>query len=100
MIFYNEAAGALLGRPFEEIGQRSGDDWVQMFGPLDDDGNPIPIADNPMTHALRANLAAHMHQRIRTLAGVEHEIEVSGLPLIGTDGFHGAMIFFWVAEQG
>ena len=38
-------------------------------------------------------------QRIRSLDGTEHEIAVSGLPIVGADGFQGAMIFFWRLED-
>jgi PAS domain-containing protein len=99
MIFFNEAAGALLGRTFEECGVMSAQDWVDTFGPIDQQGHPIPIEEQPLTHALRANRAAHSHERIRSLGGTEHDIEVSGLPIIGAEGFQGAMIFFWVADQ-
>ena len=95
IVFFNDAAGALLGRRFEETGAMSAQDWVDAFGPLDDDGQPIPVEDQPLTRALRANSAAHAFHRIRSLTGVEHDVEVSALPIIGAGGFHGAMVFFW-----
>jgi PAS domain-containing protein len=97
IIFYNEAAGALLGRRFEETGTLSAERWLNDFGPLDERGEPIALEDQPVTAALRANSAVHARHRIRSLGGAVHEVEVSGMPLIGTDGFHGAMVFFWVA---
>jgi PAS domain-containing protein len=100
IIFYNEAAAALLGRRFEEHGAMSAQDWVDSFGPIDDDGNPIPIEQQPLTAALRSNRPGHARHRIRSLSGAEHLVEVSGLPVIGADGFQGAMIFFWVAGEG
>lgn len=99
MIFYNEAAGALLGRAFEETGTMSAEDWVNTFGPIDDDGRPIPLEKQHLTLALRANRAAHSRERIRSLAGVEHDIHVTGVPIIGTGGFHGAMVFFWATDS-
>jgi PAS domain-containing protein len=95
IVFYNEAAGALLGRRFEETGAMSAEDWLQQFGPLDEAGQPIPLEEQPLTLALRANRAAHHRHTIRSAGGVEHAVEVSGLPIIGVDGFHGAMVFFW-----
>ena len=99
IIFYNEAAGALLGRRFEETGTMSAERWLNDFGPLDERSEPIPLEDQPVTIALRANRAAHARHRIRSLGGAVHDVEVSGMPLIGTDGFHGAMVFFWVAGE-
>ena len=99
IVFYNEAAGALLGRRFEESGTMSAEQWLNDFGPLDERGEPIPLEDQPVTIALRANRAAHAHHRIRSLGGVVHEVEVSGMPIIGAGGFHGAMVFFWLAAE-
>jgi PAS domain-containing protein len=98
IVFYNEAAGALLGRRFEEKGAMSAQEWLEAFGPIDDDGNPIPLDEQPLTAALRANRPGHARHRIRSLTGGEQSVEVSGLPVIGADGFQGAMLFFWVAE--
>ena len=99
IVFYNQAAGALLGRRFEEMGTMSPANWVATFGPFDDDGNPIPVEDQPLTQALRKNRPAHARHRMRSLTGAEALIEVSGVPVIGADGFQGAMVFFWLAAE-
>jgi PAS domain-containing protein len=36
MVFYNEAAAAVLGRSFEEAGQMSVVEWTEAFGPRPD----------------------------------------------------------------
>ena len=95
VIFYNEAAGALLGRRFEDTGSMSASEWTAIFGPLDDSGRPIPIERAPLTPALRANRAAHLPHVIRSATGTLHHIEVSGVPIMGSGGFQGAMLFFW-----
>lgn len=99
IVFYNEAAGALLGRRFEETGTLSAEQWLNDFGPLDERGEPIPLEQQPITVALRADRAAHARHRIRSFGGAMHDVEVSGMPIIGADGFHGAMVFFWVAGE-
>ena len=99
IVFYNEAAGALLGRRFEESGTMSAEQWLNDFGPLNERGEPIPLEQQPVTSALRANRASHARHRIRSLRGAVHDVEVSGIPIIGADGFHGAMVFFWVAGE-
>ncbi len=100
ILFYNEAAGALLGRPFEGNGSMTADEWLGTFGPLEPrTGEPIPLEEQPLTKALRANSPAHAEQRIRSVDGTEHDISVSGVPIVGTDGFNGAMIFFWPRES-
>jgi len=45
MVFYNEAAGALLGRSFEDAGRMSAEEWISAYGPFGDDGKPIPLDD-------------------------------------------------------
>jgi PAS domain-containing protein len=99
IVFYNEAAGVLLGRRFEETGTLSAERWLNDFGPLDDRGEPIPFEDQSITVALRANRAAHARHRIRSIGGAVHDVEVSGMPIMGADGFHGAMVFFWAAGE-
>ena len=99
VIFFNEAAGAMLGQRFEETGALSATEWTRTFGPFDENGEPIPIEDQPLTRALRQNRAGHAEHRIRSAEGGYHDIEVSGLPIIGTDGFQGAMIVFWRVDE-
>jgi PAS domain-containing protein len=99
ILFYNEAAGALLARPFEGNGSMSADEWLDTFGPFDpSSGDPIPLEEQPLTKALRAGRPAHAEQRIRSLDGVEHDIAVSGVPIVGDNDFKGAMVLFWPRE--
>jgi PAS domain-containing protein len=99
IIFYNDAAGALLGRRFEERGTLSAEEWLNDFGPLDERGEPIPLEEQPITMALRANRAAHARHLIRSIGGAVHAVEVSGMPIMGANGFNGAMVFFWAAGE-
>src|ERR1051325_507876 len=94
-LFYNEAAAVLFGRRFEDTGVMPAREWSELYGPLDDEGRPIPVDEAPLTTALRANRAAHARHRIRSLDGSTHPIEASGVPVVGASGFQGAMIFFW-----
>lgn len=95
VLFFNEAAGAMLGRRYEETGKMLAGEWTSTFGPFDDDGNPIPFNELPLTAALRGNRPAHAGFRIRSATGLDHLIEASALPIIGDANFHGAMIVFW-----
>ena len=99
IVFYNEAAGAILGQRFEETGAMSAQEWTNTFGPFAEDGRPIPLEQQPLTIALRANRAGHAMYRIRSLSGGECKIEASGLPIVGIDGFQGAMVFFWPVDE-
>jgi PAS domain-containing protein len=95
LIFYNEAAGGLLGISFEEQGHMSADEWSHAVGPFGDDGNPIPIEDLPTTKALRRGRPAHGGFTVRSVTGDTYEIESTALPIVAEGGQEGAMIFFW-----
>ena len=48
LVFYNEAAGMLLGKRFEELGTVGPQEWGSLFGPFDESGEPIPYDDLPL----------------------------------------------------
>ena len=96
LLFYNEAAGALLEVPFEDTGQRDPKDWIGAFGPFDSDDDPIPIEEMELTSALRDGRPAHANFCIRSARGRRHEVAASGMPIVsGVHGASGAIIFFW-----
>ncbi len=100
LLFYNEAAGALLGRPFEDIGQLGPEEWTRQFGPFGDDEEPIPIGELSLTAALRDGRPAHAEVRIRFSSGEMHRVAVSAMPIIGTgSGASGAMVIFWPVDD-
>jgi PAS domain-containing protein len=101
LLFYNEAAGALLGRSFEETGQMTAAEWTAVFGPLSDERDPIPVGDLSLTAALRDGRPAHGRFCIRSAEGTEHTIEASAFPLVGSgEEETGAMILWWPGEDG
>jgi PAS domain-containing protein len=95
LVFYNEAAAMLLGRRFEESGKMRAEEWRTAFGPLDTEGTLTPIEDLPLTKALRRNRPAHARLRMRSLDGSEHDIQVSAIPIVTSEGTRGAMAIFW-----
>src|SRR4051812_50128264 len=54
VVFYNDAAGGLLGRRFEETGRLTREEWSEI-GPLDEGGNQLDWEALPLTTALREN---------------------------------------------
>jgi PAS domain-containing protein len=95
VVFYNDAAGTILGRHFEETGPMSAEEWTRVYGPFDGDGAPMPIERQPLTAVLRRNRPGHAQHVIRTATGSDCPVAVSGVPVIGSDGTKGAMLFFW-----
>jgi PAS domain-containing protein len=98
LLFYNEAAGALLGVPFEEAGRMEPEDWGTRFGPFDSEGRPIPLDEVPLTIALREGRPAHASLCIHSADGQDHDIEVSALPITAAET-SGAMAIFWPADR-
>jgi PAS domain-containing protein len=95
LLFYNEAAGALVGRRFEETGTMAADEWTAAFGPFDDDEQPIPYDQNKLTKSLREGRPAHGDFRICVAGNVHQNIAASAIPIVGPDGSSGAIVIFW-----
>lgn len=98
LVFYNEAAGMLLGRRFEELGTVGPEEWGAMFGPFDGEGEPIPYDELPLVVAVRNGRPAHADFEIRSADGTRHRVEVSALPILTTHGSQGAIAVFWPAS--
>jgi PAS domain-containing protein len=96
MVFYNEAAAAVLGRSFEEAGQMTVDQWTQAFGPLSADGDALEFDELSLTKAIRDGRPAHGNFCIRTAGNPEQPIEAAAFPIVASPGgSSGAMILFW-----
>ena len=102
VVFYNEAAAALLGRSFEDAGRMEADQWTRAFGPFEQDGSPVEVDTLATTDAIRAGRPAHARFVIRTGSGDTQPIEASAFPIVASDqGSSGAMILFWpLSENG
>lgn len=99
LIYYNDAAGEMLGRRFEETGSLAPEEWVGTFGPFDEKGDPMPIDELSLTKALRGDRPAHDTFHIRSIQGEDTHIEATGFPILGSNGFFGAVILFWPSEE-
>jgi len=95
LVFYNEAAGALLGKRYEELGTVGPDEWGSLFGPFDESGEPIPYDELPLVSAVRNGHPAHANFEIQSADGVRHEIEASAFPILTAHGSQGAIAIFW-----
>ena len=93
-------AGALLGRPFEDVGRISPEQWTATYGPFGEDGKPMALDDLPTTRAIRDGRPAHASFRIRSAAGSEREIASSAFPIVASEeGSSGAMVLFWPTDE-
>jgi PAS domain-containing protein len=95
LVFYNEAAGILLGKRFEELGTVGPEEWGSMFGPFDAKGEPIPYDELPLVTAVRNGRPAHASFEVRSTDGALHSVEVSAFPILTAHGSQGAIAVFW-----
>jgi PAS domain-containing protein len=103
LLYYNQAAGAMLGRGFEESANMSASAWTTEFGPFGTDDEPLPYDQIPATLAVRDNRPYHGKFRIRAPGGGHQEVAASAIPIVGLGGSSGgAIVIFWPVtdEQG
>jgi PAS domain-containing protein len=100
LVFYNEAAGMLLGKRFEELGKVGPDEWGAMFGPFDTSGEPIPYDELPLVTAVRNGRPSHGEYTIRSADGATHAVEASAFPILTAHGSQGAIAVLWPSQAG
>ena len=93
MTFFNDAAGELMGRRFEETGRLTREEWNEI-GPVDDDGRPVWRGDVPMRVTLHEGRPKFGRFCIRTDQDAVIEVQASALPLVGRGAFRGALVTF------
>lgn len=97
LLFYNEAAGAILGRSFEDTTGLTADEWTREFGPLGANGEPIAYDDIPATQTLRQHTPFHGEFSINTVGG-RRDIAITAIPIIAPDESTAAIILFWPTD--
>jgi PAS domain-containing protein len=99
LVYYNEAAEAIVGRRFSDAGETRYDDWVDAFEPRTIAAEPLPLERRPAGIAFNERRAAHLRYRVTSADGVEREIESTAFPLFArTDEFVGIVVIFWRGE--
>ena len=99
LLFFNDAAAAVLGRRFEEVGQIPQEEWARDIGPFDDEGRPLAVDSLPLAVALREGHPAQGRFHARFDERGLHEVEVSALPLLEPDFYEGALVVFWPVDD-
>lgn len=100
LVFFNEAAGTLLGKGFDEVGHVGPNEWGGLFGPYDAAGETIPYEDLPVVRAVRAGRPAHASFGVRAFDGQVHPVECTAFPILTAHGSQGAIAIFWPVEEG
>ena len=101
LVFYNESAEEILGRPYSEAGEMSAAEWGKLFAMEDLEGRPLSAERMPAGIALFERRPAHGLVRIVGLDGTRRELAVTAIPLlVGGEELVGMMAVFWEQEPG
>ena len=96
LVFYNEAAEAVVGQRFAETGEMPLAQWLEAFEPREIDSSPLPPERRPTRIAFVERRVAHEVYFVTGVDGVEREIEVTAFPLFAhSDEFVGIVAIFW-----
>jgi PAS domain-containing protein len=96
LVYFNEAAEAILGRRFDETQEIRRAEFNSAFRPTDEYG--VPLRPDELPLAMAADRLDPVHRRfwIRGLDGVRRQIEGTAFPLIGQNHrLLGAFAIFW-----
>jgi PAS domain-containing protein len=100
LLYYNEAAEAILGRRFSETGRMGSAVWSVAFKMTDDEGVPLRQEEIPLTIALTECRPVHRSLWLVGMDKVRRHIRTTCVPLIGqADRFLGAVALFWEMED-
>jgi hypothetical protein len=99
LIYYNEPAELILGRRYDETGEMPLEEWGSTFAPTGTEGDKLSADDLPLAVAVHDRRPAHSTFWIKGLDGVDRQISVTALPLVGQgDRELGSLAIFW--EEG
>ena len=96
LLYYNEAAEALLGRKFEEAQEMPVHELPGLFNTTTVDGEQIAAEDLPIGIAHRERRPAHNRVQIKGLDGVIRVLDITAFPLKAQGGTYlGTVAIFW-----
>ena len=96
LLFYNEAAGVLVGRRYDEVGAIALRELSTRFHVVAEDGSPLATDELAITGALRDRRPGHDRVKFEALDGTWRTVEATAFPLDGQGGRHlGAVAIFW-----
>ena len=98
LVFYNDAAADLIGKPFDQLGQMSAWDWGGMLHLQDLEGNEIKRGQSPAGVAFFQRRPSHQVLSAQGFDGRRRRIEATAYPLFSKqDDFSGVVAIFWEA---
>jgi len=96
VVYYNDAAELMLGKPFADVGQMTAEEFATLMAATDLEGNALRKRDTPSGIAMFQQRPAHQRLQATALDGRRLTVEVTAYPLFGhTDDMHGVVTVFW-----
>jgi PAS domain-containing protein len=101
MLYFNTAAGDLLGVELDAAGAMPLAELEAIFSTATVAGEPLPVEEMPIGVAALERRPMHGELHFTGLDGVERDVSVSAMPLQGQGGQNlGAIAFFWESTAG
>jgi hypothetical protein len=96
LVFYNEAAELIIGRPFAEIGEISMYEFGDRLQLRHVDGSPMRRRDSPSGIAFFERRPVHKVVVASAFDGSRLMVEATSYPLFGSgEELHGVVTVFW-----
>ena len=99
LVFYNDAAALLLGKPFAEVGEIPAGDFGAVLELATPDGQTVRRRDSPAGIAFFERRPAHATVMATAYDGVRRAYEATAYPLFAATGdMHGVISVFWEGD--
>jgi hypothetical protein len=101
LVFYNDAAAMLLGKPFAELGEIPSGEFGAVLEVSTPEGERIRRSETPSGIAYYEHRPAHQTVMATAFNGVRRKYEATAYPLLGETGeMHGVVAVFWEVTPG
>lgn len=99
LVFYNDAAALLLGKPFAELGEIPAGEFGAVLDLATPEGSAVRRRDSPAGIAFFERRPAHATVVATTYDGVRRTYEATAYPLFAAAGdMHGVIAVFWEGD--
>jgi PAS domain-containing protein len=99
LVFYNDAAALLLGKPFAELGEIPSGEFGASLQLSTPDGKRLLRRDTPSGIAFFEHRPSHQTVMATSYDGVRRAYEATAYPLLGATGeMHGVLAVFWAVK--
>jgi PAS domain-containing protein len=96
LVFYNDAAALLLGKPFGDLGEIPAGEFGAVLEMTTLDGEPVLRRDSPAGVAFFEHRPAHSTVLATAYDGTRRAYQATAYPLFATeDEMHGVVSVFW-----